>query len=274
VSARLEPTLALSVCTIVLAVLVSIPLGVLAAKRGTWIDRVVMGFSVLGSLEGGPTCAGIEEMQPALTALSSRHDPADQCPGPFWCDGLQEWTGMEAAINGAYLWQLTVPRWNSTIGLVLFATVSGTLLGILAAHRGALESMFATVVLWLVALAALWGAYTFGRWVLWPPLALAVTEAGLTTFLQVDKGDYRPPGVLVAWSDIESLSHEMYVSSRRRQHALVVHLRPGHSSIPVDKISLKREQNALYWQIWSAAMGQRVASELTPFLQRFGASRR
>jgi peptide/nickel transport system permease protein len=46
---RLEPTLALSVCTIVLAVLVSIPLGVVAAwKRGTWIDRVVMGFSVLG----------------------------------------------------------------------------------------------------------------------------------------------------------------------------------------------------------------------------------
>ena len=46
---RLEPTLALSVCTIVLAVLVAIPLGVLAAwKRGTWIDRVVMGFSVLG----------------------------------------------------------------------------------------------------------------------------------------------------------------------------------------------------------------------------------
>jgi peptide/nickel transport system permease protein len=49
ITERLEPTLALSVCTIVLAVLVSIPLGILAAwKRGTWIDRVVMGFSVLG----------------------------------------------------------------------------------------------------------------------------------------------------------------------------------------------------------------------------------
>lgn len=46
---RLEPTLALSVCTIILAVLVSVPLGVVAAwKRGTWIDRVVMGFSVFG----------------------------------------------------------------------------------------------------------------------------------------------------------------------------------------------------------------------------------
>ena len=46
---RLEPTIALAVCTIVLAVLMAVPLGVTAAwKRGTWIDRVVMGFSVLG----------------------------------------------------------------------------------------------------------------------------------------------------------------------------------------------------------------------------------
>lgn len=46
---RLEPTLALSLATIVIAVLVAVPLGVLAAyKQGTWIDRIVMGFSVLG----------------------------------------------------------------------------------------------------------------------------------------------------------------------------------------------------------------------------------
>jgi len=46
---RLEPTAALAVCTTLLAVLLAVPLGVLAAaQRGTWIDRVVMGFSVLG----------------------------------------------------------------------------------------------------------------------------------------------------------------------------------------------------------------------------------
>jgi len=46
---RLEPTLALSVSTIVLAVAIAVPLGVLAAyKRGTMIDKAVMGFSVLG----------------------------------------------------------------------------------------------------------------------------------------------------------------------------------------------------------------------------------
>lgn len=46
---RIEPTLALSICTIVIAVSVAVPLGVLAAYRqGSWVDRIVMGFSVLG----------------------------------------------------------------------------------------------------------------------------------------------------------------------------------------------------------------------------------
>src|SRR5215831_13336916 len=46
---RLEPTAALAVCTLILDVVVAVPLGVLAAAtRATWIDRVVMGFSVLG----------------------------------------------------------------------------------------------------------------------------------------------------------------------------------------------------------------------------------
>jgi len=46
---RLEPTAALAVCTLILAVAMAVPLGVMAAvRRGTWIDRAVMGFSVLG----------------------------------------------------------------------------------------------------------------------------------------------------------------------------------------------------------------------------------
>lgn len=46
---RLEPTLALAALTIVLAVLVAVPLGVIAAWRfGGWFDRALMGFSVLG----------------------------------------------------------------------------------------------------------------------------------------------------------------------------------------------------------------------------------
>jgi peptide/nickel transport system permease protein len=49
ISQRLEPTLALALCTIVLAVAVAVPLGVLAAWRhGGWLDRALMGFSTLG----------------------------------------------------------------------------------------------------------------------------------------------------------------------------------------------------------------------------------
>ncbi|MGI9525186.1 MAG: ABC transporter permease [Hyphomicrobiaceae bacterium] len=46
---RLEPTVSLSVLTILLAVLIAVPLGVVAAYRqGSILDRVIMGFSVLG----------------------------------------------------------------------------------------------------------------------------------------------------------------------------------------------------------------------------------
>ena len=49
ISQRLEPTLSLSVVTILFAVLVAVPLGSLAAWRfGGWLDRALMGFSVMG----------------------------------------------------------------------------------------------------------------------------------------------------------------------------------------------------------------------------------
>ncbi len=46
---RAEPTLALALCTLIVALAGAIPLGVIAAwKAGTWIDRLIMGFAVLG----------------------------------------------------------------------------------------------------------------------------------------------------------------------------------------------------------------------------------
>ncbi len=46
---RVEPTLALATTTMLFAVILAVPMGVIAAwKAGTWIDRVVMGFAVLG----------------------------------------------------------------------------------------------------------------------------------------------------------------------------------------------------------------------------------
>jgi peptide/nickel transport system permease protein len=49
IAQRIEPTLSLTLCTLLVSVLIAVPLGTIAAARaGTWIDRCVMGFSVLG----------------------------------------------------------------------------------------------------------------------------------------------------------------------------------------------------------------------------------
>jgi peptide/nickel transport system permease protein len=49
IAQRLEPTLSLAVLTIFIAILVAVPLGVVAAWRfGGWFDRFLMGFSVFG----------------------------------------------------------------------------------------------------------------------------------------------------------------------------------------------------------------------------------
>ncbi|HXH13659.1 MAG TPA: ABC transporter permease [Alphaproteobacteria bacterium] len=49
IAQRLEPTLALTTFTMLIAIVTAIPLGVVAAwKAGTWIDRGVMLFAVLG----------------------------------------------------------------------------------------------------------------------------------------------------------------------------------------------------------------------------------
>jgi peptide/nickel transport system permease protein len=46
---RLEPSLALATLTMTVAIVVAVPMGVIAAWRvGTWVDRLVMGFAVLG----------------------------------------------------------------------------------------------------------------------------------------------------------------------------------------------------------------------------------
>ena len=49
IAARIEPTLSLSLLTILFTVTLAVPMGVISAyKQGSWLDRVVMGFSVLG----------------------------------------------------------------------------------------------------------------------------------------------------------------------------------------------------------------------------------
>src|SRR5580704_3125688 len=46
---RIEPTIALTITTLIISVFVAIPLGILAAwKAGSWVDRLVMVFAVFG----------------------------------------------------------------------------------------------------------------------------------------------------------------------------------------------------------------------------------
>jgi peptide/nickel transport system permease protein len=49
IAQRFEPTLSLMAITLCFAVIVAVPIGVLAAwKAGTWIDRIIMAFAVFG----------------------------------------------------------------------------------------------------------------------------------------------------------------------------------------------------------------------------------
>ena len=49
ISQRVEPSISIALSTMILSIVVAVPLGVIAAwKHGTWIDRFVMGLSVLG----------------------------------------------------------------------------------------------------------------------------------------------------------------------------------------------------------------------------------
>jgi peptide/nickel transport system permease protein len=49
IAQRIEPTVALAISTMTFALLIALPLGVLAAWRhGGWLDRALMGFSTLG----------------------------------------------------------------------------------------------------------------------------------------------------------------------------------------------------------------------------------
>jgi peptide/nickel transport system permease protein len=49
IAQRIEPTLSLMAVTLVFAVCIAVPMGVVAAwKAGTWIDRAIMAFAVLG----------------------------------------------------------------------------------------------------------------------------------------------------------------------------------------------------------------------------------
>ena len=173
-----------------------------------------------------------------------------------------------------YLWQFRVPRWNSAIGLTLSAAISVVLVALLVARGGRPGSILITVVVWVIATLTLYGVFAFGRWVLRPPLAMAATENGFVTFARADRADYKSPGFLIPWSEIQSFSYESYVTiNLLRVHALLVHLSSGHSVMPIEKLSLKNEPDTIYLSVWSKSAGAKIANELSALHQQFSSNR-
>ena len=77
IGARLPATLQLAFCAMIAATLISFPLAILAAvRRGTWIDRAALSFSLLGlSLPNfwlGPLLMIVFSIQLGLTPVSGR----------------------------------------------------------------------------------------------------------------------------------------------------------------------------------------------------------
>lgn len=111
---RIEPTLSLAAGTMVLAVLVAVPLGTLAAWRmGGWLDRILSGFAVAGF--SVPVFV-IGYVLIYIFAIELKWFPVQ---------GYRRLLGPSSQGVGAWAWQLVLP-WLSlaTIYVALIARVT------------------------------------------------------------------------------------------------------------------------------------------------------
>lgn len=107
IAQRIEPTLSLAAVTIVVAVLISVPLGVLAAWRhGGWLDRALMSLSVIGF--------SVPVFVVGYVAI--------------WCFGLQlQWVptqGYSRLADGAGPWLLRLLLPACTLSIVYIALIA------------------------------------------------------------------------------------------------------------------------------------------------------
>ena len=142
---------------------------------------------------------------------------------------------------------------------------TGIIVITLIATRGVFLPMIITVVVWFFLFLALAGVYSFAKWTIWPPIALAAVKDGLIIFYRTDKNNYDPVGVLVPWAKTTSLGYEPYRHSEGTTHTLVVHL-CANSSVPLDQISVRAVKDTLYLNLWSEKVATMAIDNLTPFL--------
>ena len=154
-----------------------------------------------------------------------------------------------------YLWSLTVPRWNSAIGLGVTA-LTGSFFGGLLAHAAPVTKPTVIAALfWCVIAITVFALQAFGRWLLHPPVAMAATKDGLITFLQPEKMTYAAPGRLIPWHSIQSVSYKSYITRRTRMHALVV--------------QCGTDGNEMHLDVWSEKIGTETLARVREFHQRF-----
>jgi len=154
-----------------------------------------------------------------------------------------------------YLWSLTVPRWNSAIGLSVTA-VFGSFFGALLANAAPVTKPSLTAALfWCVIVITVFALQSFSRWLLHPPLALAATKDGLITFLQTEKMTYAAPGRLIPWQSIRSVSYMSYITRSTRMHALVV--------------QCEADGNEMHLDVWSEKIGRETLERVRELRRRF-----
>jgi hypothetical protein len=157
-----------------------------------------------------------------------------------------------------YLWYRHVPRGNSAIGLALCLVIAAGLAAIVVESH-AVPLGFKAILCVFVA-ATCWGAYAFGKWVLWPPLALAATEEGVLSFYNEKSDNYGTTSILIPWADIDSFRYETRVIVRRRLPSLLVRVAADGSH---------GSNRTLVFHVWSETGGKRMVDELTNLHRRF-----
>ena len=160
--------------------------------------------------------------------------------------------------QGQYLWYRHVPRGNSAIGLALCLVIAAGLTALVLENPAVPVGFKAIICLFLAA--ACWGAYAFGKWVLWPPLALAATKDGVLSFYNEKSGNYGATSRLIPWADIDSFRYEMRVIARRRMPSLLVRVVADGSPGP---------DRTLVLHVWSEKGGKLMVDELTKLQHRF-----
>ena len=146
------------------------------------------------------------------------------------------------------LLRVSVPRSQSVTGtaLALLMTVICAWVLLRAASGASPMSRPLTVFVGLIGLAMLLGTLAFIRMLVYPPIMLDATPAGLVSYLNVRSGKYSAPGVPIPWHSIQHIEYYATTQASTASTNLLriksarLYLAPGHL-VPIDEVSILRK---------------------------------